>query len=40
MPGLVVPLANFETELAQIDLGDGWELRPLGRVTHRGALAL
>jgi hypothetical protein len=30
MPGLVVPLANFETELAQIDLGDGWELRPLG----------
>jgi len=28
MPGLVVPLANFETELAQIDLGDGWELRP------------
>lgn len=28
MPGLVVPLANFETDLAQIDLGDGWELRP------------
>ena len=38
MPGLVIPLANFEMEIAQIDLGDGWEIRPLGHddLTHIG----
>jgi hypothetical protein len=29
MSGLVVPLANFETELAEVDLDDGWQVRPL-----------
>ena len=29
MSGLVVPLAYLETESANIDFGDGWELRPL-----------
>ena len=29
MVGLVVPLANFETKLAEVDLGEGWQVRTL-----------